>query len=160
MPSPRHTLHGKRASSCGTYGFRRISVPHASDSHKSCLGRPASLHYDCRLRAATPWVFAALIPLTAPFQAIAGAPPPDTEFRVSEFVADPPILDLLRVPGQQVQTVVYDTPGKTNQLLTATSLSPGTIWQPGVVTLMTNSFRIMAPVPATDPVRFYRAHRL
>jgi hypothetical protein len=78
-----------------------------------------------------PWVYGARIPLTNSFQAFAPAPPPN-----------------------------LDTPSKTNQLFSTTSLAAGTTWQPGVVTKMTNAFRIMAPMPATDPKRFFRAKRL
>jgi hypothetical protein len=107
-----------------------------------------------------PWLFAARVPLTSTFQAIAAAPPVYTELRVWEFFADPPILDLFPATNRQVLMVVYDTPTKTNQLLTSTSIQPGATWQPSTVTVMTNSFRIMGPSTAVDPVRFYRAKRL
>jgi hypothetical protein len=98
--------------------------------------------------------------LTNSFQAFAPAPPPNLEFLVWDFVADPPILDLFPSAGQQALMVIYDTPSKTNQLFSTTSPAAGTTWQSGVVTKMTNAFRIMAPMPATDPKRFFRAKRL
>jgi hypothetical protein len=107
-----------------------------------------------------PWTFATRVPLTTAFQAVAPAPPPNTEFRIWDFTADPPILDLFPATGHQTLMIIYDTPGKTNQLLTATNVKPGTTWQPGATASMTNAFRIMVPTVASDPVRFFRAKRL
>jgi hypothetical protein len=107
-----------------------------------------------------PWVFVARIPVTVALQPVGLASTATTEYRVWEFIADPPILDLFPAAGHQTQCVIYDAPGKTNQLLTAVSVAPGATWQPGAVTVMTNAFRILAPTAASDPVRFYRAKRL
>ena len=112
------------------------------------------------LSSTNPWVFVARIPLTAALQPLIPVPGANTEYRVWEFIADPPLLDLFSVAGHQAQCVIYDAPGKTNQLLTAVSVAPGATWQPGAVTVMTNSFRILAPAAASDPQRFYRAKRL
>jgi hypothetical protein len=107
-----------------------------------------------------PWVFAARVPLTTAFKAFAPAPPLNTELRVWDFVADPPILDPFPAAGHQTLMILYDTPGKTNQLLTATSVNAGATWQPSTVTTMTNAFKIVGPSAAPDPVRFFRAKRL
>jgi hypothetical protein len=105
------------------------------------------------------WEFEARVPMTTAFQPILPAPGANTEYRVWDFIADPPVLDLFPAAGRQTRCVIYDAPGKTNQLLSATSIAPGTVWQPGATTIMTNAFRILAPTAATDPVRFYRAKR-
>jgi hypothetical protein len=106
-----------------------------------------------------PWEFEARIPLTTAFQPVLPAAAANTEYRVWDFIADPPLLDLFPAAGHQTLCVIYDAPGKTNQLLTATSVAPVTVWQPGATTVMTNAFRILAPTPASDPVRFFRATR-
>ena len=62
--------------------------------------------------------------------------------------------------GHQTFIIIYDATGKTDQLLTATNLDSDAVWQSGAVTTMTNAFQILAPTPASDPVRFYRAKRL
>jgi hypothetical protein len=54
--------------------------------------------------------FAARVPLTTIFQTFALAPPPNTAFRVWEFVADLAILDLNRLSRTNVQLVLYGTP--------------------------------------------------
>jgi ureidoglycolate hydrolase len=107
-----------------------------------------------------PWMFVARVPLTNAFQVVAPAASPNTEYRVWDFVADPPIIDILPAAGHQIQLVIYDTPGRTNQLLTATTLAPGTQWQAGPATVMTNAFLTLPPTAASDPVRFFRAKRL
>jgi HPt (histidine-containing phosphotransfer) domain-containing protein len=106
-----------------------------------------------------PWVFVARIPLTVALQPVTFAAA-NTEYQVWDFIADPPILDIFPAAGHQIQFVIYDTPGKSNQLLTTVSVEPGATWQPGTVTSMTNAFRILPPIPAPDPARFYRAKRL
>jgi len=112
------------------------------------------------LSITNPWVFVARVPLTVAFQAVAPAAAAHTEYQVWDFIADPPFLDLFPAAGHQTQCVIYDAPGKTNQLLTATSAAPGATWLPGTVTVMTNAFHILPPTAASDPVRFYRAKRL
>jgi hypothetical protein len=107
-----------------------------------------------------PWVFMTRVPLTNSFQVLASAPPPGLEFSVWDFVTDSPILDIYPMAGHQTFIIIYDAPGKTDQLLTATNLDSGALWLSGVVTTMTNAFQILAPTPASDPVRFYRAKRL
>ena len=108
------------------------------------------------------WVFAARVPLTSSFQAFAPAPPPNTAFRVFEFVADPPILELWPQPGQQVQLVLYGAPAKTFELQTTNTLPKlPTTWSFYETTgTMTNSFRIFPPFTPSNPRLFYRAKEL
>jgi hypothetical protein len=107
-----------------------------------------------------PWVFAARVGLTNSLQPFAPAPAPNTEYQVWEFVADPPILDLFPAANHHSLLIIYDTPGKTNQLLKASSLTNGTTWATDVKTIMTNSFRNLGATSNSYPVRFFRAQRL
>jgi hypothetical protein len=108
---------------------------------------------------ASGWQFVARVPLTNAFQAFAGAPPPNTAYRVWEFVADPPILDAFRTPGQQYFLVLYGATNKTYQLQSTSDLTPPSIWTPGTVISMTNAFRILPPAPFGPPgtSQFFRA---
>jgi hypothetical protein len=107
-----------------------------------------------------PWVFAARVGLTNSLQPFAPAPAPNTEYQVWEFVADPPILDLFPAANHHSLLIIYDTPGKTNQILRASSVTAGTTWDPGTVTIMTNAFRNLGTTSNSYPVRFFRAQRL
>ena len=107
-----------------------------------------------------PWVFCARVPLTNSLALFAAAPAPNTEYQVWEFIADPPILDLFPAANHHSLLIVYDTPGKTNQILKASSLTNGTVWAPDVVTIMTNSFRNLGTTTNSYPARFFRAKRL
>jgi hypothetical protein len=106
----------------------------------------------------SPFTFDARVPLTNTFQAFASAPPPNTAFRITEFVADPPLLDEVLFPGPQDELILYGAPGKTYQIQSNTNL-PGS-WTPGSTVAMTNSFRIFAPVPVMPPSGFFRAKQL
>jgi alanine dehydrogenase len=126
-------------------------------------GRPWHSYWiekrDTRLTE-NPWVFAARVPLVNPFQAFAAAPPPNTEFRVWDFVAYPPIVDLFPAADHQVQLVYYGRPDATHQVFSATNLMPGVTWEPGTTISMTNAFRILAPMPAPERWRFFRGKQL
>ena len=102
------------------------------------------------------------VPLTNDVEVIGGAPKWWEAFRVSEFVADPAILELSRAGQFTGHLVLY---GKTNlsfQLQAADTVdSPPTGWAPfGESTgLMTNSFRIFPDFPTTDEQRYFRAQQ-
>jgi hypothetical protein len=108
---------------------------------------------------ASEWQFVARVPLTNAFQAFAGAPPPNTAYRVWEFVADPPILDAFHAPGQQYFLILYGATNKTYQLQSTSDLTPPSTWTPGTVISMTNAFRILPPAPFGPPgtCQFFRA---
>ena len=112
--------------------------------------------------ADSPWVFTARVPLTNAFQAFASAPPANTAYRVSEFVADPAILDLNRVSKTNVQMVLYGALSKSFEVQTTNSfdrLPPA--WSTWATTgAMTNSFRIFPPFTPSGPQRFYRGKEL
>jgi hypothetical protein len=97
-----------------------------------------------------------LVPLTNSFEAIAAAPPPNTTFLVTDFMANPPILQLGLTPDNQVQLVLFGLTNATYQIQSTTNLRAPITWTPGSVAVMTNAFRIF---PETPPIgaQFYRA---
>ena len=106
-----------------------------------------------------PWVSCARVPLTNSLQLFASAPALNTEYQVWEFIADPPILDIFPAANRHFQLIVYDTPGKTNDVLKASSLTNGTVWVEEGYIINTNSFRFLS-ITNSYPVRFFRAKRL
>jgi hypothetical protein len=99
----------------------------------------------------------ALVPLTNSFQAFAGAPPANTAYQVTEFVANPPILQLSSAPVHQVQLVLYGLTNTTYQIQTNGSLLTSGAWVAAGTVSMTNSFRILPPATPTTNMLFYRA---
>jgi hypothetical protein len=76
---------------------------------------------------------------------------------VSEFVANPPILDLNILPGQMWQVVLYAATNQTFGVQATTNLSDPLAWQllsPDFN--MTNSFRIFGPAPMNAAGQFFR----
>jgi hypothetical protein len=111
--------------------------------------------------AANPWQFLARVPQTNEFQTFASAPRPDAAFRVWEFTADPPILDLWRQADGQVQLVLYGATNKTYAVQSTNSLpNIAGDWPEMATASMTNSFRIFPPVPAIESSRFYRGRQM
>ena len=108
---------------------------------------------------ASGWQFVARVPLTNAFQAFAAAPPLNTAYRVWEFVADPPILDGFRAPGQQYSLILYGATNKSYQLQSTSDLTPPSTWTAGTVVSMTNAFRFLPPAPIgpSGPRQFFRA---
>ena len=105
-------------------------------------------------------MFAARVPLTNALQVFAPAPPPNTGFRVWEFVADPPILDISRVAPQTAQFVFYGATNRSFSLETTSVLEvTPEPWSPSGLSTgpMTNTFRIFPSFPTMDEKRFYRA---
>jgi hypothetical protein len=111
-------------------------------------------------QADSPWVFTARVPMTNTFQTFAAAPPPDTAFRASEFVADPPIVELWAAGAAQAQLLLYGATNQSYQVESAPSLADPIAWSPGDTAAMTNSFRFFAPMPATDATGFFRVREL
>jgi hypothetical protein len=111
------------------------------------------------LTPGAPWQFYTRVPLTNSFQEIGGPPPANTAYRITEFVAAPSILDF-SVVLQQAQLVLYGATNITFQVETTTNLVDAASWTIYSVANMTNSFRILPSIPATEPVRFFRAKQL
>jgi fibronectin-binding autotransporter adhesin len=100
-----------------------------------------------------------LVPLTNSFEAFAAAPPPNTAFEVTDFVANPPILQMLLTPDSEVQLVLYGLTNATYQIESTTNLHAPILWTPGSELVMTNAFRIFPETPPTGVQQFYRAEQ-
>ena len=109
---------------------------------------------------ANAWRLFQLVPATNDLQVISGPPKSWQAFRVSEFVADPPLLDIRRDGPLAARLVLYGPLARsfrvesTNLLATAPAAWPPTTLSTGP---MTNTFRIFPAFPTTEPKRFYRA---
>ena len=112
---------------------------------------------------ASQWELFMRVPLTNDLQVISGPPQPWQAFRVSEFVADPAIVDLNHAGDRQVQLVLYGAPPKSFAVQTTDRLDllPAA-WSTWATTgTMTNSFRLFPPfTPPTNTNQFYRAKEL
>jgi hypothetical protein len=100
-----------------------------------------------------------LVPLTNSFEAFAAAPPPNTAFLVTDFVANPPILQLGLTPDSDVQLVLYGVTNAAYQIQSTTNLLAPINWRPGSVVVMTNAFRIFPETSPTGDKQFYRAEQ-
>jgi hypothetical protein len=100
-----------------------------------------------------------LVPLTNSFQGVASAPPPDTAFLVTDFVANPPILQMGLTPDNQVQLMIYGETNAAYQILSATNLDAPISWTPTSVMAMTNAFRIFPEIPPAAVMQFLRAEK-
>jgi hypothetical protein len=107
------------------------------------------------------WQFFLRVPLTNALQEISSfAPPADIAFRLTDFVADPPLLNLATVSPLGVQIVLYGATNKTYELDSATSLHLPTLWTSNAVAVMTNAFRIFPPTDGSGPAKFFRAKQI
>ena len=102
------------------------------------------------------------MPLPNAFQTFARAPPPNTVFRVWEFVADPSIVDRYRASRTNVGLVLHGAPPKRFEVQTPTSLDVlPAAWASWAATgPMTNSFRLFPAFTPTEVKRFYRGKEL
>ncbi len=100
-----------------------------------------------------------LVPLTNSFQAFATAPQPGTAFLVSDFVANPSILQIGLAPGNEAQLVLYGLTNATYTVQSTTNLRPKITWTPVTVAAMTNAFRILPEIPTTPALQFFRVQQ-
>jgi hypothetical protein len=98
-----------------------------------------------------------LVPLTNSFQSFASAPPPNTAFVVSNFVANPPILQLGLTPDNKVQLLLYGLTNATYQIQSATNLLKTSAWTTAAEVTMTNAFYFLPETPPAGAAQFYRA---
>ena len=108
------------------------------------------------------WLLFQRVPLTNDLQVIGGPPESWMAFRVSEFTANPPIVDLHHAEGGQLRLVLYGGPTKSFELQTTNTLPklPATWSFYATTGTMTNSFRIFPPFTPSNPRLFYRAKEL
>ena len=104
------------------------------------------------------WQFFMRVALTNSLQVFAPAPQACAAFRVREFVADPPIVDIFRAGAHSAWLVLYGSTNRSFEIEATGSLSPApTTWEPWSDTgVMTNTFRIFPSFPASDTKRFFR----
>ncbi len=100
-----------------------------------------------------------LVPLTNGFQAIAAVPPANTAFTITNFVANPPILQMSLTPDSQLQLVLFGLTNGTYQVQSATSLHAPITWTPGSTIAMTNAFHIFPEAAPASAIQFYRAEQ-
>ena len=112
------------------------------------------------LSADAPWQFFSRVPLTNYFHKAFGKPPVNTAFRVSEFIADPAVLELSRMSNGLAQLLLYGTTTNTYQIESTTNLIAPILWTPGDTATMTNAFRFFTPASAIEPHRFFRSKKL
>lgn len=114
---------------------------------------------DARVADAT-WQFFTRVAQTNDLQIIAGPPKSWEMFRVEEFEADPPIVDLRPDTTGLFVPVLFGAKGRSYHLETTAALSPRPVlWSSWSVTtgLMTNTFRVLPSVTPAEPIRFFRA---
>ena len=79
-----------------------------------------------------------------------------TFFRAVDFQADPPFIELWNHTGDQVQWLIYTTPGEPIALQRTTSLAPLPLWDTLLNTNPVGSFVIPQPVSMTNDVEVFR----
>lgn len=75
---------------------------------------------------------------------------------MSQFVADPPVLDITGVGDGNVQVVLYGKPDQTYLLKSGIGLAAPSSWPTFATVAMTNSFRILPVSTSPEPTRFFR----
>jgi len=108
------------------------------------------------------WQLLTRVAQTNDLQVIGGPPKSWQAFRVWEFMADPPLLDLHRAGVGLAYPILFGTTNKAYSLETAVSLdglpASWSLWGSGTGT-MTNTFRILPALPTTEPTQFFRARQ-
>ena len=115
--------------------------------------------YDTRL-ANAPWTTYLRVAMTNSIQTIAPLPPAHLAFRVTELLAEPPEVDILRAAPQQTQLIVFGVPGQSYRFESKSVLSNTVAWTPGVSVTLTNAFTIRPPAASAESARYYRARKL
>ncbi|MFO1488254.1 MAG: hypothetical protein U1F65_07240 [Verrucomicrobiota bacterium] len=126
------------------------------------FGRPWRSYWVETRRTTSPtnvWTFFQRVPLTNDFQTIVPQGVADTEFSAREFVADPPWFDISVPAGTNIQLILFAATNHGYDLENATNLTSAAWGSLGTVT-MTNTFRILDPVPNQKPAQFFRSKTL
>lgn len=107
----------------------------------------------------SPWQFYQRVPMTDWFQVVGVMPAGGLEFRAQEFIADPPILDMVALTNRTVQLVLFGAPTKNYRVQTAPSITGPLNWQPGPAVAMTNSFRLLPWPTTSQSILFFRVQQ-
>jgi hypothetical protein len=102
----------------------------------------------------SPWA-TFYVPLTNDFEILSPTVPPNTAFTVTEFIANPALLQGSVNADSQFQLLLFGPPTATYQIQTATNL-PGP-WSSLTTVAMTNEFRFLPATPIAAARQFYRA---
>jgi hypothetical protein len=105
------------------------------------------------LQPDSPWT-TFYVPLTNTFQVITPTAPADTAFIVTDFVANPALMEFSVIGDSQLQFVLFGQTNATYQIQSTTNL-PG-IWAPFQTVSMTNAFRFLPEAPLTAAKQFFR----
>jgi hypothetical protein len=97
------------------------------------------------------------VAMTNNFQSIAATPPPNTTFVITDFIANPPVLQLGLTAGNETQLVLFGLTNATYQIQSATNATGRLTWTPGSVAVMTNAFRIFPAVTPAGYAQLFRA---
>lgn len=111
---------------------------------------------------ASEWNLLFRVPLTNDLQVLTSSPARETVYRVHEFVADPPLVDLWLDAPKTAHFVIYGKPGASFHLEAAAAVPAAPAgWTPwGTSTgVMTNSFRITPTFETTGTRQFFRARQ-
>ncbi len=106
--------------------------------------------------SAASWEFYSRVPQTNLIQQVGGPPAPNTAYRVTELLANPPILEFALAPDNKLQLLLYGLNNSTYPIETATNLALANPWLPYTSVAMTNSFRFVAPISQHEPERYFR----
>ena len=80
--------------------------------------------------------------------------------RVTELVAEPPEVDILRVAPQQTRLIVFGVPGLSYRFESKPIFSNTVAWTAGTSVTLTNAFSIRPAAVSAEPSRYYRARKL
>ena len=69
------------------------------------------------------------------------------------------MLEAVLSTNRQAQLILYAPPGTTNLIETEVQLPPQGVWTSWQSIAQTNLFQFLAPWPATNHARFFRAVR-
>jgi hypothetical protein len=101
-----------------------------------------------------------LVALTNAFEAVAASPPTNTAFLVTDFVANPAILQIQLTSDFQAQLVLFGLTNADYFIQSTPNLRPPITWTTlGIDVPMTNAFRIFSETPVSSQGQFYRAKR-
>jgi hypothetical protein len=106
------------------------------------------------------WQFLLRVPLTNALQQIASSAPANTAYQITDFVANPPLLDFLKDLPQNPIVVLYGATNKTYELDGTTDLALSPPWNSNAVTIMTNAFRIFPSALTSPTMKFFRAKQI
>jgi hypothetical protein len=104
------------------------------------------------------WTLFRRVALTGAVRPLGIVPELNLSFRVREFVADPPLLEMRRLfGGPWLQVVLFGARTSSYAIESASNVeAPTGGWSTDSTVTLTNSFHFFPPVWADEPARFFR----